>query len=395
MNKLVFRKEFFLIFLVYALIISIWAFNEEKFVTFPIKIAYIISMLIYCLKKDRCLLPFQIWSFVMILLSIIATLVAGFSSHSIYTLINVIQVFIIGYVTYGYIDSDHKRNLFINAFITGGFILFARLLITTPLSVWLSFARLGETIGYNSNDVGNKAMISAFFAILMMKNSKNKKLLFFIMFLLFGGLVLFSGSRKALIALVIGFILLYTIGLKSKKDLVLSVFGIAIVLIILYVFIMNNDALYKTIGRRIESMINVLFNGGNEASSIDLREKYMSIAWSFVKESPIVGIGLGEFAIKSGIGVYCHCDYLEVLCSYGFVGAIIYYSTYFKSIKSFLFSKNKDTMKYSMVILTIVILFTFLTMVMYISAYTIILSVLIYRELVVKKCKNKIILDVN
>ena len=70
-------------------------------------------------------------------------------------------------------------------------------------------------------------------------------------------------------------------------------------------------------GNKTVDIINFI---GNKIFNKHDREKYMDVAWRFVKQYPLTGIGLANFAVKSGFGVYCHCDYLEVLCGYGIIG---------------------------------------------------------------------------
>ena len=358
-------------------IVSIWAFNEEKYITYPLKIIYIAVLLFYCFKKNRLNTVFQFWTLLMIALSLFACLIARFEPNSLYTLVNMLQVFIIGFVTFGYLDHLKKINFFIVAILIGGLVLTARLLITTPLSVFLSFERLGESIGYNANDVGNKAMISALACIFIMRRLKSKKRAFLLLsFLPLFAVVLFSGSRKDLLGLFLGLFVVYTIGLKNKKNLFVSLIVIFALLIFVYYLIMNNDSLYMTIGRRIESLINS-FSGGSEAGSIDIRKVYMTTAWGFVVDSYFVGIGLGQFAVLSGYGVYCHCDYLEVMCSYGLLGFVAYYAPYIIYFLKLMVKKPKTAVDYSMISLEVVLLFMCVTMVMYISAYSIILLCLI------------------
>ena len=71
----------------------------------------------------------------------------------------------------------------------------------------------------------------------------------------------------------------------------------------------------------------------------------------------------------SGIGVYCHCDYLEVLCSYGLFGAIAFYTPMLVSIVRLIKLKEKNRIQYLLLIMCLMLAFNFATMVMYTSAY--------------------------
>ena len=370
----------------FLLIVSIWAFNEEKYITYPIKIAFILAFGFYWVKNHRGVInKYQAWCIAMCILSGLAALNSSNISGVINIFINVIQVFLIAFVLSGYLSTIEDIRRYLKLFVIGGFVLMLRLLITTPLSVWLSFNRIGDAIGYNANDVGNKAAIAAIIALCLFRDKgETRKTLYFVMFLAMSLIVVFSGSRKALLAIVVAVTLIYTIGLNNKKKMVFTIVGIFIALWSVYYFLMHNEVLYMTMGRRIESMMNVLLHGASEASSIDLREKYMQLAWGYIKESPLTGIGLGGFSVKSGLGTYCHCDYLEVMCSYGVPVAIVYYFPALRMLFRSLKAHDKDTIDYTLLIICVVMLLSFMTMVMYISAYTQVMFALINSYLMIK-----------
>lgn len=352
------------------LIFSIWAFNETKVITYPIKLAFILVFMYYAFSKRNTGSGYQAWCLLMIAISMIAMLIAPNFSSSLYTFINMLQVLIIGFATYGYLDEDEKVDFVLEALIWGGLVLAFRLVLVTPVSVWLSWRRLGEEIGSNSNDVGNKAAISAIVAICMAKRYHGKKrVLHFVAFGILTTIVLFSGSRKALIAVVAGIILLNTVGLKDKRKIAFAVVIVGALLFVGYHFMMTNDVLYATIGRRIETMIDALFHGGSEKHSIDLRERYLQAAWELIKLHPITGIGLGAFSYVSGFEVYSHCDYTEVACSYGILGAAIYYLPIVVLTCKYASLKRKGDKENMFLIMQLVLLFTYITMVMYTSAY--------------------------
>ncbi|MBN2926913.1 MAG: O-antigen ligase family protein [Eubacterium sp.] len=364
-----------------VLIVSVWAFNEEKYITYPAKILFILVYGFHWLSNSKGKInKYQGWCLLMCLFSVMAIFPASGMGTAIHTLINMLQVFLIGFVLSGYLKEKKEITLFFKFFVVGGFVLLVRLLIVTPTSVWLSYERLGESIGYNANDVGNKAAIAAIIAICLFKDKKEKyRRIYLLMFIAMAILVLFSGSRKSLLAVVVTVILIYTIGLENKKNIFFALIGISIGLIVAYQFMMHNESLYMTIGRRVESLIDVAFKGASEASSIDLREKYMKLAWGLIKKRPIFGVGLGNFAIVSGIGIYCHCDYLEVMCSYGVPVSIFYYSLLGILLIKIITMKRKNTYGYMVLILCIVLMMSFTTMVMYISAYVHILFAMIYK----------------
>lgn len=357
-------------FLILLLIFTMWAFNETKVLTYPVKIINILFLGYYSLKHQRTGSQYQVWCIVMTIVSFFAALIAPENSSPIYNFINMLQVFLIGYVTYGYVDDEKKIDFVLEALIWGGIILTIRLILVTPVNVWLSWRRLGEAIGSNSNDIGNKTAISAIISLCMARRSiGRKKITYFISFGLLSTIVLFSGSRKALLAVIAGVIMLNTIGLQDKRKILFTIGIVVVFLVAGYQLIMRNEVLYATIGRRIETMVDVLFHGGSEANSIDLRERYIQVAWGLIKQHPLLGIGLSAFPYVSGIGVYSHCDYTEVACSYGLIGAVLYYAPLLSMTFKYSVLRVKSDKEYMFLIMQFILLITYITMIMYTSAY--------------------------
>ncbi len=58
------------------------------------------------------------------------------------------------------------------------------------------------------------------------------------------------------------------------------------------------------------------------------RDQLYVAGWRAFLESPLYGVGLGNFALTYGEGAYTHSDYLEVLASTGLVGFMLYMAIY-------------------------------------------------------------------
>lgn len=149
----------------------------------------------------------------------------------------------------------------------------------------------------------------------------------------------FSGTRKVLVCFVIFLVLI--LFYKNRKNIfkiLKFIFVTLICVVALYNIILNNEVLYKLMGRRIESMVELI--AGNEMvtdNSIDERSLLKTLAISAFKEKPFLGWGVNNFAnyseINSGPFLYAHCNYLELLSTLGIVGTIVYYSAYFWLMK--------------------------------------------------------------
>lgn len=123
-----------------------------------------------------------------------------------------------------------------------------------------------------------------------------------------------TGSRKSLAAAVVflgfsGFLFM------KKRNLGLMIFVVMIGLASFnyaYDYILDNTA----VGARLSGEV---LEGGTA-----IRVELINDGIDLFLQSPVVGIGLGNFSSYSTSGMVAHNDYIEVLASLGLVGFIIY-----------------------------------------------------------------------
>lgn len=182
-------------------------------------------------------------------------------------------------------------------------------------------------IGNNANYSGLIAVgMMSFFLYSVIKNKcQNKLYLIIAISLMVIGLL--SGSRKAVLSIVVYFVLYYLFFEPSKNYIktlgrVIAIFG---ALFISYVFIMNNNMLYNTIGNRVESLFGFLFREEAADGSVNTRMNMITIAVDIIKSHPLRGIGANNYKYYTYYNTYSHNGYTEILCSFGIIGAVIYY----------------------------------------------------------------------
>lgn len=227
------------------------------------------------------------------------------------------------------------------------------LLIKTPTDVW-GTERIGDEIGLHSNDVGFRFALGVIISFYFVKFKKLYYYLIPIVAFIF--LVLYSGSRKGLIMVLIGLIacIVYSGEKKSSyKDLLIKVlkvcFAFGVFIGIMY-FVMNNETFYSIIGVRMESMFSAFSGESSGDASIVERNYFKEQAWNLFLDNPILGYGHNCFSnylqlINYSILTYSHNNYLEILSALGIVGFLIYYSMIFSMIVGLLkllSAKNKN-----------------------------------------------------
>lgn len=144
-----------------------------------------------------------------------------------------------------------------------------------------------------------------------------------------------SGSRKALLILVLGVIGLFILKNIDKKNVLLSFFRVLITLIVLiFLFYqVSKLAMFEGVNERVQGLVNGFLGTGIVDHSTSVRMRMIGIGMDLFKKNPLFGIGIDNAKIytESVFGIsnyYLHNNYVELLADGGIVGILIYYSIY-------------------------------------------------------------------
>ena len=135
--------------------------------------------------------------------------------------------------------------------------------------------------------------------------------------------IVLSGSRKNIVSFGV-FVLMWALltayggARASKVRSVLWLFVLAAALYVAGRFVMENTP----VGERF------LQTSHDRYLSTDRYHLYQA-GWTMFLQSPVQGVGLGNFVTYSSTGAYAHSDFMEVLSTTGFVGFVLYFSIYF------------------------------------------------------------------
>lgn len=172
-----------------------------------------------------------------------------------------------------------------------------------------------------------------------------------------------SGSRKALVLLVLGVILIILLQSNNNKRQIssgkkfLGFFGSFIVLgVVLYVI--GKTGLFGGTLSRMDGMIASITGEGNTDSSSLQRAHYRLLGFQQFLETPILGMGMGNprlLALQyTGRDCYLHCNYAEVAAGGGIVGLILIYWIYLKIWKAEYKARKRD--RYAILMLILILL---------------------------------------
>lgn len=162
------------------------------------------------------------------------------------------------------------------------------------------------------------------------KRMKSHPLFIVILICMFSYSIVLTGSRKIFIIIVLYILATLIFFLRSnfkRSFTIKEIFGIALVTVaIVIAIVMVMTKLKET---ALFSRLSLAISKGTE----NVRFQLYRDAFSFWKESPIVGIGFGQYAVHSQYHYYSHSSYAEVLSCGGIIGVLILFGPFVAIIK--------------------------------------------------------------
>ncbi len=199
--------------------------------------------------------------------------------------------------------------------------------------------RVGTEI-VNANTLAVYLATSASFFFL--KAIQKKNLLYAGITIVFITIVALTGSKKGIIDIVIGCLLVITFCNGKKQSKLLRVIWAVIILVVL-IYILKDVPVFALVVERFEGM----FGGGSKVDFSTLERQKLVIAGlrQFIN-TPILGIGVGaaEYISVSAVGysTYLHSNPVELLATLGLCGFMLYYIPFLKLITNVYKRIQKD-----------------------------------------------------
>lgn len=188
-------------------------------------------------------------------------------------------------------------------------------------------------------------------------------------------LVLATGSRKALLFLVVGVAVLLFIKF-AKNNLIKALFFLLACLVfgfLSYKIIERIDA-FNGIIQRFESLVAVIAGKTATDSGDVWRLAYLEVGKEQFRRTPLLGFGIGNsgyITMPLGRVTYLHNNYIELLACGGIVGTVIYYSAYLYLFYAFIrYRRVKSDETVVCIVLMIITLLLDIGMVSYYDKFT-------------------------
>lgn len=245
---------------------------------------------------------------------------------------------------YSFVAIDKKRLIFkvvLFAFLAFGFY-FAFIYKDSILHFRLSSTRLGGDFD-NVNAIGFYFAIAFTLSLYISLFYKRKlELLYLLSAIFFFALGLFTGSRAFLISVLgSGLVILF---FKLKKHLFIF-FAIVTTFIGIFIIIVNTDI--QGLGflkEQFERTLYTLFGIGQskvDTSTIQ-RVLWRDYGYYLGEKNLLIGYGCDGFSVYSGIGTYSHNNFAEVICDFGLIGFVLFFSCYLIPIVLTIGSKESE-----------------------------------------------------
>ena len=227
-----------------------------------------------------------------------------------------------------------------------GLVLFARLFMNTPMSVWTnslygSFdassgqGRIGNTIGYHPNELGGVCVLLLLISCyIYSKKGKHKRwLIVWDIVLCF--VLLFTKSRLSLLLALVGAALFFILSQHlAYKKIMFVILGVVSSIAAWYA-IFNIPILYELVGFRFAGVVG---SASSQDASTLTRMKFLMYAVDLYKSHPILGVGIDNYKYYAYVfqnawqEVYAHSNWGELLADTGTIGIFLYYFPFLLSI---------------------------------------------------------------
>ena len=275
--------------------------------------------------------------------------------------VTIIEILICMTVLYWYYSEFDSTEKLLKAIMWGAYVVVLYTLVQYGVDGITEAVENEERFAVNFANINAVAMVASVASVINIHFWKRKIQRLSILFALPALLLIgASGSRKALIILLVGFAMIYLLDIRSKnaimqvvKILVSAAIALAVVRLVLML------PIFKVAAERMDSMFNGLLGIGETDSSTRKRMEFIRIGWELFLENPFLGIGMDNAHYhmyqQLGTDVYTHNNYVEILSGGGFVGFLLYYLKYIFLLVSLLKAKLKNH-RHSIAVITLLII---------------------------------------
>ena len=274
--------------------------------------------------------------------------------------ITIIELLVCMALLYSFYVKFESIEILLKSIMFGGYIVGIYSVYAYGINTIMMLMRQGARLDNDYTNINMIGMVCAIATILTVFYLLNEKMhIYMILCLPDILMVAGSGSRKALVLMILG-IFLVVLFKYSSRNIVYNILKVIVIIGISYFALkmLFQSQLFSGVTSRMDSLANLFTGKGTVDGSAMKRKQMIAIGIDQFLKTPIVGIGIGNPKLINIMDAYLHNNYVELLAGGGIVGFICYYSIYgyliFKIIKSDLLENKTSRLVLILIVLLLV-----------------------------------------
>lgn len=288
--------------------------------------------LLYCIYTRTIRTNFIIWGLIIFGIVIsLATTNTPAKEEASSILYRYWTSFILVFMMNNVVSTHSDITVLIYAFIIGGMGLSVAIISYNGIDIILSGGdRMSNGTFGNVNAIGThcgRAILLAIYELItrMKQRCKGRKIFLISAIVICFLVMMFTGSRKALLSIVFSLIV-FTLVYSNDKNFILRVLSILFVFSVL-IFIISTVPAFNAMKERMLGLLDVLGDSSNASVAGDAKRIYfLEKGIETFLESPVFGKGLC-YSIYL-FDMYSHNNYVELLMNTGIIGFVSFYWMY-------------------------------------------------------------------
>jgi hypothetical protein len=276
--------------------------------------------------------PFHIFTLIFAIYVATSSLWAMQPSDSIEKAKTILQILLCAAMLYLHYDRENSSHSLFLAIMWSGYVVVIYSIIFYGLDTMLESSQ-DIRLDNEFTNVNNIAMAAALSCMLQWNELIHKRNIWSsVMMIPSVILITATQSRKALVLLLAGVVLVYVMKTMGQKGFVKKLFSLLVymLLLLLALRVLLRLPIFSGILERMDQMLNFWSDDGKVDNSTVLRNNMISLGMEWFKKYPIGGIGIGNPHILAerylNFDTYLHNNYVELLCGGGIIGFVLYYS---------------------------------------------------------------------
>ncbi|ALS76419.1 hypothetical protein AUC31_14960 [Planococcus rifietoensis] len=282
------------------------------------------------------------------------------------------QLSILSLGIYNTIEKKRDIEKLLKYIVVGGLIMCGYSIYYYGLEELLNALLYGLRVGGDINQENSFGYFSVItFAILVSYALHKKRYSPFLISTIPFLFAILSGSRKAVLLLIICLILLVMIYNYKKIFTLFISLGVAMGAL----FWLSTLNIFDNTFKRFESLIASLSGNSETDNSFETRSTMIQFGWEIFKESPLLGYGTGNYRViyEDFFGTFSpsHNNYIELLVNNGLIWTLIFYGLHLYIIFVLIrYIKERDYITNTLILLFSIKLFGDFTTVTWYDKFT-------------------------